>query len=95
MINSIHATKNNSGEKIIQIKIFPFNSHCKIIVEDNGTGIKKEIMDKIFKAEFSTRKNGEGMGMGLYLVKRIINAYAGHIYVDNLPFRGATFTIII
>ena len=56
-----------------------------IKIEDNGSGIKKNELSKIFLPFFSTKKRGSGIG--LYLVKRIINLHDGEISAssnDNL-----------
>ena len=56
-----------------------------IKIEDNGSGIKKNDLTKIFLPFFSTKKRGSGIG--LFLVKRIINLHNGQISVnfeDNL-----------
>ncbi len=62
-----------------------------ITVEDNGGGIAPEIMDQIFKMEFTTKEDGNGIG--LYLVKRVVTQrFNGEISVDNID-EGACFTL--
>ena len=55
-------------------------NYILIKIEDNGLGIKKSELSKIFLPFFSTKKRGSGIG--LYLVKRIINLHDGQISVD-------------
>ena len=81
------STKFIYGEtiKIPNIKENQKKNYMLIKIEDNGSGIKKNELSKIFLPFFSTKKRGSGIG--LYLVKRIINLHDGQISVnctDNL-----------
>ena len=75
-------TKFIYGEtiKIPNIKETQKKNYLLINIEDNGSGIKKTELDKIFLPFFSTKKRGSGIG--LYLVKRIVNLHDGRISVD-------------
>lgn len=67
----------------------------KVIVEisDNGGGIPEEVIDRIFEPYFSTREEGKGTGIGLYMSKMIIeSSMGGRIYAENVE-NGAMFTI--
>jgi signal transduction histidine kinase len=62
-----------------------------VTVKDNGKGIDKEIMSKLF-AKFVT-KSFEGIGLGLYISKKIIEAHGGSLTAENNPDgKGATFS---
>lgn len=75
----------------IKIDVFRDKEDCVIIVADNGVGIPEEIKKKIFESGYS-RKGG---GLGLFLVKKIVEMLKGSIMVyDNKP-RGAVFEIRI
>ena len=76
------STKFIYGEtvKIPNIKDSQKKNYILIKIEDNGSGIKKNELSKIFLPFFSTKKRGSGIG--LYLVKRIINLHDGQISVD-------------
>jgi len=52
---------------------------------DTGSGIPEEIKDKIFKPFFTTKKTGEGSGLGLDIVKRIVEKHGGKITVESVP----------
>ena len=78
-LRSLQLNFDNNQEREIQIY------GLAVKIEDNGSGIKKNELSKIFLPFFSTKKRGSGIG--LYLVKRIINLHDGRISVsciDNL-----------
>lgn len=73
----------------ITINLFTEGNECVIQIADNGVGIPDEIKNKIFESGYS-RKGG---GLGLFLVKRIVEMFGGKITVrDNVP-KGALFEI--
>ena len=67
-----------------------------IIIEiaDNGVGIKDDNIDKIFEAFYSTKPN-KGKGIGLAMVKKILDLYKGTIKVESRENVGTTFTLNI
>jgi signal transduction histidine kinase len=65
----------------------------KLIVSDNGEGIKPEIMDRIFDPFFTTKGPGKGTGMGLSVIHGIVKTCKGPITVDSEPGKGTTFQI--
>ena len=64
-------------------------------VKDSGHGIDDAIMDRIFNPFFTTKPNGQGTGLGLYIAKRIVDQHNGRIWAENNPSGGATFTVVI
>ena len=64
-----------------------------IRVKDNGMGISKSLVDKIFQPFFTTKPTGEGTGLGLSLSYDIIKAHGGELKVDSKENEGATFSI--
>lgn len=64
-----------------------------ISVKDNGSGIKQNIIDKIFQPFFTTKPTGQGTGLGLSLSYDIVKAHGGEIRVETKEGEGATFTI--
>lgn len=62
-------------------------------IEDNGSGISEEDMPHIFDIFFTNRINGNGSGIGLYIVKSFIIEHGGSIHVDSVPKKGSVFTI--
>ena len=68
---------------------------AEIEISDTGKGIDKAIIDRIYEPFFSTRKPGEGTGMGLAVVHGIITGMGGEIDVESTPGKGTTFRIRI
>lgn len=67
-----------------------------ITVKDNGAGIPKKVLDKIFQPFFTTKPTGQGTGLGLSMSFDIINkAHAGKIDVTTEEGVGSTFTIVL
>jgi len=69
----------------LDIQVYQENNYIVVSITDSGGGIPKEIKDEIFKPFFSTKPSGEGSGMGLDIVKRIIEKHNGKISVDSVP----------
>lgn len=68
----------------------------KVVIQfsDNGCGIPQEIKERIFEPFFTTKPPGEGSGLGLDIVSKIIKKHEGEITVESLPGK-TTFTIIL
>lgn len=64
-------------------------------VEDTGTGIPKEILNKIWAPFFTTKDVGKGTGLGLSMVYGIIKQTGGFIYCDSVVGKGTTFSIFL
>ena len=77
--------------------MMPAGAYVKIIVADNGSGIKPDILPHIFDPFFTTKKksNQSGTGLGLSTVYGIIHSASGFIKVDSVPNVGTTFTIYL
>jgi CheY-like chemotaxis protein len=69
--------------------------YTRLIVRDNGVGIAPEIRDKIFDPYFTTKKVGEGSGLGLSTAMGIVKHAHGSITVESAPGKGSTFTVCL
>ncbi|MCP4151622.1 MAG: ATP-binding protein, partial [bacterium] len=90
-INAVHAMPEG-GELRISLSM---NKEKEILLEisDTGSGIKKESLDKIFDALYTTKEEGKGTGLGLFVVKQIVDEHNGKIAVHSEPGKGSTFSI--
>jgi len=90
--NSIHALNNKANARI-DVRVFEKNNQVVIEVEDNGEGILEEDASKIFDPKFTTKSSG--MGLGLPMVKNIIEAYNGTITFNSVYNEGTIFTVTL
>jgi signal transduction histidine kinase len=65
-----------------------------ILITDSGKGIPPEIQSRIFEPFFTTKSLGEGSGLGLYIVKNIIDKHDGTIQINSIPGK-TTFTVLL
>lgn len=95
--NSVDAITEKGEIKIEAKKILQENSITGIIIsiEDTGTGISIEEMDKIFNPFFSTKLNSGGTGLGLSIAKAIIHRHKGKITVESIPDQKTIFTVFL
>jgi len=94
MQNAIHALKSIENP-VLLIKSTVDNNKVKIDFIDNGVGIEQSKLDKIFDPFFSTRKTGEGMGLGLYICYNIAKEFGGSLSAKINSGKGMTFTVLL
>ena len=91
--NAAQANDKKKGEITVQV-----NKHGKeeivIKIIDNGPGIPKENLDRIFMPFYTTKEPGKGTGLGLALVNRLVERNNGKIEVQSQVDKGTTFTLI-
>jgi signal transduction histidine kinase len=92
-IENLRETKGDF-EGIIKIYAKKVGDKVEIGVLDNGGGIDDEIKHRIFEPYFTTKEEGKGTGMGLYMVKEIVERMHGKISVENRE-NGALFKIVL
>ena len=90
--NGIDAMK---GKGLLKIRVNKFGSYIEILIEDSGSGMKKETASKIFKPGFTTKTRG--WGLGLSLAKRIVEDFhLGKISVQKTALgQGTTFQLTL
>ncbi|NWH03513.1 PAS domain-containing hybrid sensor histidine kinase/response regulator [Desulfobacter latus] len=69
--------------------------YVRLLVRDNGSGMDKDILEKIFDPYFTTKDVDEGSGLGLSVVHGIVQNHNGSITCDSIKGRGTTFTILL
>tara|TARA_R110002073_G_scaffold139232_2_gene289380 strand:+ start:160044 stop:163670 length:3627 start_codon:yes stop_codon:yes gene_type:complete len=100
--NALHAISPNSKtpEKTVKDPTIWISTEQKgdtvlIKIRDNGSGIPKEIVDKIFQPFFTTKPSGQGTGLGLSMSYDIVKSHGGELSVESKEGEGTTFTISI
>ncbi|CAM3979223.1 ATP-binding protein [Flavobacterium branchiophilum] len=91
--NAIQAIPENQEEKSIFVSVKKEKSSVLIAVKDNGTGIEIKDVDHIFEPKFTTKSSGMGLGLGI--IKKIIENYKGSITFDTHIGIGTTFTVTL
>ena len=82
----------HSGTERIDVKIKKLDRFCEIRVIDYGRGIPDEIKNEVFKEGFKYGKTGH-TGLGLYIVKSIIEKYGGEVWVEDNKPKGSVFVV--
>ncbi len=91
-----NAIKFNNKEKgIIQIDVLENKLFYQFSVKDNGIGIEKKYHDKIFKIFHSLKTSKESSGIGLSIIKKIVDLYKGKVWVESQLNIGSTFYFTI
>ena len=88
--NAIQAIPDDKIPQII-VKVTDNNGRVDLTISDNGIGISDENKDKVFEPKFTTKSSG--MGLGLAMVKNIVETYQGTITFTSVKDVGTTFTV--
>ncbi len=94
-----NAVKFTPAEGSIQITLNTFENNCYLEIEDTGIGIRKEQLPHIFErfqqADGSASRTHEGTGLGLALVKELVELHGGDIRVSSVYEAGTLFTVAL
>lgn len=93
--NAIKYHKYDQPKPYIKINITANAHQAVMTVEDNGIGIDKNHVDKIFTMFFQVSRDAVGSGLGLYIAKETVNKLEGSIKVDSVINEGSSFTVTI
>jgi PAS domain S-box-containing protein len=93
IVNAEYAIKETGKKGTLTVTTEKHNNHIRISFQDNGIGIPRENMDRLFQPFFTTKKQGEGTGLGLSLSWSIVAEHGGEMRVESEPGHGTTFII--
>lgn len=93
--NAIKYADQDKEDSFLRINIDIDERSARFVVEDNGIGIAKEYLEKVFDMFFRATMQKEGAGLGLYIVKETIEKLYGTIQVESEPRVGTSFIIEI
>lgn len=95
-IQAIKAKQVKADEETIAIKTRDIeNEQIEISIKDSGPGMTEDIIHKIFEPFFTTKDVGEGTGLGMAIVFKIIQKHGGQINIISAPNEGAEFIITL
>jgi signal transduction histidine kinase len=89
--NAIQAVPEVASPRIL-VSVVSERDKVKISVADNGIGIQDGFKDKVFEPKFTTKSSGMGLGLGM--VKNIVETYNGTISFTSQPEKGTVFTVL-
>lgn len=92
-----NAFKYTSSDKQISLRAYRNSSHICFEVKDNGRGMTRKVMRRIFnrfyQADPHLNRTAEGCGLGLSIVQFIVKAHGGRVTVESTPGKGSVFTV--
>jgi PAS domain S-box-containing protein len=91
--NAVYYRKQS--KPYVEVSVNEVMNEIHIEVKDNGMGISKEFQEKIFGMFFRATESSVGSGLGLYIVKNIVDKLNGKIYLESEPGVGSKFTVIL
>ncbi len=89
--NATQAIPESQFQKSIIVTVKRRNNNVEIAVKDNGIGIQKQDIGRIFEPKFTTKTSGMGLGLGI--IKNIIENYKGTITFESTYGKGTTFRV--
>ena len=94
-----NALKFTSSSGRINITVTLLNDKLEVQVQDSGIGISEDDQEKLFKMfgflKSTQQMNTQGIGLGLYICKQIVEEFDGKINVKSVPQMGSTFTFFM
>lgn len=87
--------KRLSSKQGVMIGNIPKGTYVCLQIKDNGVGIPKEYINRIFEPYFTTKKMNQGTGLGLSVVHGIVNDHRGAVTVESFPGKGSSFTVYL
>lgn len=95
MDNLLSNVIRHAPDSQVKLSLLKIDGKIRLIVEDDGPGIPKELQQKVFQRQtrISTSTHPSGLGLGLYIVKTIVESHNGSIHLESETDQGARFII--
>jgi len=93
--NSIRYQNENAENPFVRIRVLTNVKSAVIEVEDNGIGIKDKHQNKVFEMFYRVSDKSKGSGLGLYIVKEIVEKLRGNIQLNSTMGVGTKFSFTI
>jgi two-component system nitrogen regulation sensor histidine kinase NtrY len=91
--NAIQAIPEDEPAPMVEVRVYREGDLAKITVKDNGKGISVEDKNRIFEPKFTTKTSGMGLGLGI--IKNIVENYNGTITFESEPGKGTEFQVVL
>lgn len=92
--NIVRNAINHGKAKKMDITITPKEDYCEFCFKDYGVGVDNSVIEKLFEEDFKYGSTGN-TGLGLYIVKKVIERYGGEVWVESEKGKGTTFKFTI
>jgi signal transduction histidine kinase len=90
--NALQAMEGDSvTSKDLEVRTMVVDGRCEIVVRDTGVGMSEEVMARIFEPMFSTKNFG--VGLGVPIIKNIMEGHGGGVAYQSLQGKGTTVTL--
>jgi two-component system NtrC family sensor kinase len=94
MMNAV-AAMPKGGNLTLRTRKSDTRPQVEVDVQDDGTGIPRELVSQMFEPFFTTKERGHGLGLGLAISRMIVERHQGRIDVKSEPGRGTVFTVTL
>jgi signal transduction histidine kinase len=91
VINALDAMSTSTGVQTVDVRTQERDGDVEISIQDSGPGLPPEVREHLFESFYSTKQ--EGLGMGLVIVRSIVERYRGRVSADNSDDGGAVFRV--
>jgi signal transduction histidine kinase len=92
IMNALQAMEENGGSLMVESST-PNDKEVCIVISDTGPGIPPETLAQIFEPYFTTKKPGEGTGLGLFVTRTLVEKLGGNITASSTLGEGTTFSV--
>ena len=94
VMNALQAMESEGGRLLVESKSLSSSEIC-IVIADTGPGIAVDALARIFEPYFTTKRPGEGTGLGLFVTRTLVENLGGRIEVRSAVGEGTTFSVIL
>ncbi|MEM6655088.1 MAG: ATP-binding protein [Planctomycetota bacterium] len=93
--NGLDASAATEGAAAVRVVVGPALGGVEVAVHDRGPGMPAEVLQRAGEPFFTTKSPGEGMGLGLFLARSVIERVGGELRLESQPGEGATVRVIL